>query len=78
MDAVGTASWLVRVVLEKLVGDGVDAAWTTAAAASGADPGSDVRRLRSRLESLHLLLSAAQERGPRARDEALLSSLRRN
>ncbi|CAD6245067.1 unnamed protein product [Miscanthus lutarioriparius] len=77
MDAVGAATWIVQVVLEKLVGDGIDAAWAAAASGSDADPSSDVRRLRSRLQSLHLVLSAAQERVPRARGEALLSSLRR-
>jgi hypothetical protein len=67
MDAVGAASWIVQVVLEKLIGDGIDAAWAAAASGSDADPSSDVRRLRSRLQSLHLVLSAAQERVPRAR-----------
>lgn len=77
MDAVGAASWIVQVVLEKLVGDAIDAAWAAAASGSDPDPGSDVRCLRSRLQSLHLVLSAAQERVPRARGEALLSSLER-
>uniref|UniRef100_I1QZP7 NB-ARC domain-containing protein n=1 Tax=Oryza glaberrima TaxID=4538 RepID=I1QZP7_ORYGL len=80
MDVVGAASWLVQVVLEKLVGDGIDAAW--AAARAGGDPGrahgGDVRRLGSRLQSLHALLSEAQEHAPmaRRRSEALLRSLR--
>nr|UBY07025.1 NBS-LRR disease resistance protein [Dasypyrum villosum] len=78
MDVVGAASWLVQVVLEKLVGDGMDAAWAAARAADpNPEPGGDVHRLRSRLQGLHLVLSAAQERVPRARSEALLGSLRR-
>uniref|UniRef100_A0A8I7B4L6 NB-ARC domain-containing protein n=1 Tax=Hordeum vulgare subsp. vulgare TaxID=112509 RepID=A0A8I7B4L6_HORVV len=78
MDVVGAASWLVQVVLEKLVSDGIDAAWAVAHSTDpDPDPGGDVHRLRSRLQSLHLVLSAAQERVPRARSEALLGSLRR-
>ena len=78
MDIVGAASWLVQVVLEKLVSDDIDSAWAVARAADpDPDPGGDVHRLRSRLHSLHLVLSAAQQRTPRARSEALLGALRR-
>ncbi|GJN27024.1 hypothetical protein PR202_gb15001 [Eleusine coracana subsp. coracana] len=80
MDAIGATTWLVQVVLEKLVGDGIDAAWAVASGVDlDSDPRSDVRRLRSLLESLHLILSAAQEGAyrTRKRGEALLGSLRR-
>ncbi|KAB8115097.1 hypothetical protein EE612_055160 [Oryza sativa] len=38
MDVVGAASWLVQVVLEKLVGDGIDAAWAAARRGTRAAP----------------------------------------
>ena len=78
MDVVGAASWLVQVILEKLVRDGINAAWAVARSADpDMGPGGDVHRLRSGLQSLHLVLFAAQDRVPRARSEALLGSLRR-